>query len=361
MLNLNSVTMQSRDYDDRMAQYSSLIQYAETAKQREYLEAIIETGNTQRAAESLGITRRTIEKSIQKLRDKVYQKPSLIYKPLKYTQPLPKPMLVPAAKPVIEYPDGRAETILIIPDLHQDPRYPHRIEVLKWIARFGNEHKPSRVIQMGDWATLDSCSFHAKNDTYEGQCKPSIKADLENLEQSLQMWRDNLDAKWQFEQHFLEGNHEYRSYRMENANPQLIGMIGSGIANLFIQYKWQVHKFAEPIYIQDIGFVHHLNNGIGKPFGGKTGAQRAGNESVNSFFVGHTHNLNSVNVAKLGSKSGIRIVETGCALPWGEVESYAMHSMNNWWYGVTLATIQDGIILDLNHVSMITLMNKYSD
>ena len=291
------------------------------------------------------------------------QRPNVseVYKPPKYTQPLPKPLLRPAAAPEAQKPNGKPETILFIPDLHQCPNHPYRLDVLKWIARFGSERRFGRVIQGGDWLSWDSVSRHDKNDTYKGRCKPKIQQDMDHLHLSLQTWLDAKDKDWKPKQEFCEGNHEYRTHHFENANPELYGFVHTQMIEAYSQYGWRFHNYGEPIYIQDVGFVHHLNNGMGKAFGGKTGAQRAGNEAVNSFVVGHTHSLVLANAAKLGLKSGIRIIEAGCALPWGEIEHYALHSLNNWWWGVLVITVHGGEITDVEAVSMLTLEDRYGD
>lgn len=48
-------------------------------------------------------------------------------------------------------------------------------------------------------------------------------------------------------------------------------------------------------------------------------------------------------------------------MPWGDMESYAKHSLTGWWYGVVPMTVQGGVITDLNFVSMLTLRARFSD
>jgi hypothetical protein len=55
------------------------------------------------------------------------------------------------------------------------------------------------------------------------------------------------------------------------------------------------------------------------------------------------------------------MVEVGCGLPWGTVESYARHGLTGWWYGVVPMTVNAGMITDLAFVSMIELRRRYSD
>jgi len=55
------------------------------------------------------------------------------------------------------------------------------------------------------------------------------------------------------------------------------------------------------------------------------------------------------------------MVEIGCALPWGVVESYAKHGMTGWYHGVCPMIVQGGVITDLAFVSMLTLERDHGD
>jgi hypothetical protein len=102
-----------------------------------------------------------------------------------------------------------------------------------------------------------------------------------------------------------------------------------------------------------------MTNGAGQAIGGKTGPTRAANDAGCSFVHGHTHQWRFWAAAKHGPTTGIDILEAGCAMDWGEVEQYAMHSLVDWWYGVTVIGISGGRIVDVDRVSMITLRARY--
>jgi hypothetical protein len=76
---------------------------------------------------------------------------------------------------------------------------------------------------------------------------------------------------------------------------------------------------------------------------------------------GHTHRRQVHDSPKIGPIDVISMVEIGCGLPWGEVESYAKHGMTGWWYGIVPMTVQGGVITDLNFISMLSLRRRYSD
>lgn len=282
-----------------------------------------------------------------------------LYAPARYHQPLPSARLDPAP-PIAEdfLPDGDGEEVLIVPDLHQDPRHPHRLDVLRWIARFGAERKVPRVVQLGDWSTWDSVSAHDKNDTLKARLKPSIATDMDNLQEGLAAFQAE-QGDWRPKKLVTLGNHEHRLERFENANPETHQTFTLRRDELFASFGWRTSPFGELRYIEGVAFTHHPTNGAGRAFGGKLGATRSANETTCSIVHGHTHSWKFWPAAKIGPANGIDILEAGCALDWGEIESYALHSQNDWWWGVTVARLISGRIIDVERVSMVTLRRRY--
>jgi len=246
-------------------------------------------------------------------------------------------------------------------DLHQDPRHPHRLDALKWIARYASEHRVDRIVQVGDWSTFDSVNQHDRNDTQGARYKPPVKDDLANLLASHQAFRSGMDADYRPKLNFLLGNHEYRLERFENANPETHQTFTLSRDETFAQFGWQTRPYGELLYVEGVAFTHHPTNGAGRAFGGKTGPQRAANESTVPVVSGHTHRRQVHDSPKIGPVGVISMVEIGCAMPWGDMEAYAAHSLTGWWYGVAPMTVQGGAITDLAFVSMLTLRDRYSD
>jgi hypothetical protein len=258
-------------------------------------------------------------------------------------------------------PQGLGERILVVGDLHQDPRHPDRLSVLTWIARYASEHRFSRIIQVGDWCSWDSCNQHDKNDTLASRLKPGIRDDMENLTQSHQAFRRGMSVDYRPKLDFLLGNHEYRLERFENAQPETAQTFTIARDEAFAQFGWRCRPYGELFYVDGVAFTHHPVNGAGRAFGGKTGPQRAANESTVPVVSGHTHRRQVHDSPKIGPSDVISMVEVGCAMPWGTVESYAKHSMTGWWQGVVPMTVNAGQITDLAFVSMIELRRRYSD
>jgi predicted phosphodiesterase len=284
-----------------------------------------------------------------------------LYRAIRYQQPVPRAVLndAPPAEPVQLRPSGEPVRVLVIGDLHQDPRHPHRMSVLTWIARYASEQRFDHIVQIGDWSTWDSVNQHDRNDTLGAKTKPPIRADMDNLRQSLQAWRTGISPGYKPRQSIVLGNHENRLERFENANPEAQGMFTRERDELFLGFGWKTRPYGELFYIQNVAFTHHPVNGAGRAFGGETGPQRAANKTTVPIVSGHTHKRQVHDSGKIGPVDVISMVEVGCALPWGEVESYAKHGITGWWHGVVPMTVQGGVITDLNFVSMLTLEREY--
>lgn len=286
-----------------------------------------------------------------------------IFRPHRYSQPVPRQVLQPtvAHNPSLYQPTGDAQRILVLGDLHNDPRHPDRLQVLTWAARYASEHKFDRIIQVGDWSTWDSVNQHDKNDTYAARFKPGIRDDLENLIASHQAFRRGMSEDYRPKLDFLLGNHEHRVERFENANPESVGTFSLSRDETFAQFGWRSRPYGELFYVEGVGFTHHPTNGAGRAYGGKTGPQRAANESTVPVVSGHTHRRQVHDSPKIGPIDTISMVEVGCGLLWGEVESYAKHGLTGWWYGFCPMTVQGGLITDVAFESMLSIRNRYSD
>ena len=313
-------------------------------------------GAAARAAIQRGIVRSvsTFETRVSTAAEQGREPDWSLYRPVRYQQPVPRQVFQPApATPQQVKPGG--VRVLVIGDLHQNPGQPHRFDVLTKIARYASEHRFERIIQVGDWCSWDSVSAHDRNDTFAGRLKPSIAQDMDNLAQSLAAFRAGMAADYKPKLTVLYGNHEYRLERFENAHPEAIGIHTGKRDELFLQFGWRTKPYGEIMYVEGVGFTHHPINGAGRAFGGKTGPQRAANDAVCPMVSGHTHRRQVHDSPKIGPIDSISMVEVGCAMPWGELEHYAQHSSTGWWWGVVPMTVQDGMITDLEFVSMLRL------
>ena len=316
------------------------------------------------ARKAMGLlVRQNIYDRVRMAKDRLDLEPdeSLI-RPARYQQPVAKLHLTPASAPdqKIFAPTGRRSRVLFIPDEHNDPRHPHRLDVQTWIARYGSEHRHDYVVKAGDSGTFDSVSKHDKDDTLRARLKPGIKDDLTNHLESLKAFERGRDPDWKPRKKKTRGNHEQRLYAFENENPASAQTHTLAYEEALLQFGWQERPYAEIIYIEGVGFSHNPMNGMGRPMGGKTAPHRAAAMLTSSFVYGHTHKFSIYTDPKMGQGAPITIIEGGCALPYGEIEDYALHSPTGWSYGVVDMICQDGLILDVSFVSMLSLRDRYS-
>ena len=62
---------------------------------------------------------------------------------------------------------------------------------------------------------------------------------------------------------------------------------------------------------------------------------------------------------KIGYNKWVRIVNVGCALPYGHIEEYAKLNMNGWSWCITELGIWDNHIQETKFVSMDRLEREY--
>ena len=285
-----------------------------------------------------------------------------LWRAARYQQPQPRSMLqeAPPQDPEAFAFNGPLERVLVIPDLHQDPRHPDRADVLLWAGRLCRDRKISRVVQLGDWGTFDSASRHDRNETLKARLKPTIQADLESVKESLALWNKGK-GDWKPKQLMTMGNHEDRLRQFENNNPESHGTFTTQLEEMFAQFGWRTAPYGELRYVNGVGFTHHPTNGMGRAFGGKTGQQRAANEMTCSLVSGHTHQWKFTSVPKIGPSGGLDLMEAGCAMLWGEVEHYAIMNPTDWWWGLTIIDVVDGRIPYHERLPMYELRERYSD
>ena len=254
---------------------------------------------------------------------------------------------------------GKSVTVCVIGDAHDSPHLPDKSR-FKVLGRWANSMCPDYVIQLGDWGTFDSFNRYTERGSYESQLLPTWKQDLESLEESIQAFEDGFSGgdsiKW-----ITTGNHENRAARYENSDPRLRDTIVPAWQEKFISREWNLKPYQEYLFVEGVGFIHHVTNGMGKAFGGVTANQRAASESVFSVVHGHDHKLEFATRAKIGPSRPVEMISAGCALPQNYVEPYAKHATTGWFWGTLFVKIRNGEILDKSAISMETLYEIYGN
>jgi len=208
--------------------------------------------------------------------------------------------------------------------------------------------KPDVVVQVGDFATLDSLS------DFTADAKPSFLADMASFDEALTAL--NISGP---ERHCTLGNHESRLYRFERRAPEATGMMQQALQQTFRRHKWTFSPYGELAMYGGVGFVHTVLNRLGCPYSGKTAEHTIANDAVHDLVMGHTHVEGRLRAPKIGGNNYVQIINVGCALPDKHIEAYARHALTGWSYGIADMTIQRGQVQDYRFVSMATLNEQY--
>lgn len=217
--------------------------------------------------------------------------------------------------------------------------------------------KPTDIVQIGDWLTLDSLNSHIPNETFAGRLKGTFLNDIASGNNSIRLmeWEmSGLKAR----RHVTFGNHERRLYLFEDKAPEVAGMMQLELERMFESNGWTHSEYGEHYVIDDVAFVHVPLNRLGKGFGGATSAIQIGNQSRRDVVYGHTH-CAGVHVASKVGGDYVRVVNLGCGLPFGHVEQYAKHNSTGWSWGVCRLIIFDQHIQSYEFLDMKTLEQKY--
>lgn len=164
--------------------------------------------------------------------------------------------------------------VLVIPDTQLKPGVPTRhIEALgRWIE--GN--RPDRIICIGDWFDMRSCSNYVTAKEAEGMrvlddieygksAMDLLWGPLERRNQTFTQWKKK---RYVPDAHFAIGNHELQYKRLWERDPRLDGTLS--MLDFGLEERWQVHGFNEPFYLDGIAYSHYFANPTSsKPIGGQ--------------------------------------------------------------------------------------------
>lgn len=244
--------------------------------------------------------------------------------------------------------------VVCIGDAHDSPAIPDKSRFER-IGKYIKEQKPDVVIQIGDFATLDSLNTHVPNETYAGKAKPTFIADMVSFNQALDAMQ--LDG---VERHCTLGNHERRLFAFEDRAPEAYGMMQHELQSIFERHGWTYSPYGMIHYLGGVGFAHCALNRLGKSVGGKNAENTVANELVHDLVFGHSHIERTTRYSKIGPSNYVISCNVGCALPDGHVEDYAEHAMSGGWsWGIMELTIQRGHIQDRSWVPMTRLEELY--
>ena len=313
-------------------------------------------GSSLAAAKELGIPRTTFATRVEvaKIRGFIREEVSKVEESDEVRKVYLKPHYKIYQRPPGQRIDAR---VLAIGDAHDGVEVPDKSRFYA-MGQYALSNQITHIVQIGDFASMDSMSTHDKNDTIKGQNKPSYKEDLDSFSEALQYFDNGLED-WQGHKHVTLGNHEDRIGRFVNSNPEMAELLYEKLYALFDRYEWTYSPFGEFFFIGDVGFTHVPLNQMGKPYGGMHSENSIARDTLHDIVYGHTHKRVDKSFPKIGHDH-VTVVNLGCSLPDGHIEEYAKHSVTGWSYGVYDLTIRDGKIKQRTWVPMDVLLETYT-
>jgi predicted phosphodiesterase len=250
--------------------------------------------------------------------------------------------------------------VVAIGDLHDSPNIRDKSR-FRWIAKHIKKVKPDVVVQIGDIITLDSCTHYISDDTYTARIeKPTFMREMQSFDEALEEFNYVLKGE-KVKKYITLGNHEKRMWRYEDKNPTFYGMCQKEFFGTCRKYKWKVIPWGQYLMLGGVGFIHAPINPMGKEYGGEASERQIANKSKIDIVFGHSHRAQDIRVPKISDTKNdfTRILNIGCALPEGHIESYAKHSLTGWTYQIVEIDIWDNHIMEVQNISMKKLKKLY--
>ena len=144
------------------------------------------------------------------------------------------------------------------------------LSYLTHIGHYIVEKKPDTIIQIGDFADMESLSsYDVGKKSFEGR---RYKTDIEIVQTAMSMLfkpledfnaraRKNKEKQYTPRKVLTLGNHENRINRAVENDSKLDGTIG--IDDLkYEEFGWEVYPFLEPVVIDGIAYCHYFTSGV---------------------------------------------------------------------------------------------------
>lgn len=241
--------------------------------------------------------------------------------------------------------------VLIIPDSHSKPGVSNKR--YKALGRFIDDLQPEVIIQLGDWADMESLSSYDKGKkSFEGR---RFQKDIDAANEALDLMEKEISYKPK-KKIWLWGNHEERIDRAANDSPELEGILHKDLI-LAKEAGWDTVDMGETYDYAGYSLAHYFTSGVmGRPIGGLNHAQRLLQTQHCSCIQGHSHLWAYYELTK-GNGQKIQAIVGGAFLDPNQREGYAKHTQKLWWNGLTLLhDVKNGYSDNISRVGMNTIM-----
>lgn len=248
--------------------------------------------------------------------------------------------------------------ILVIPDTQCKPG--DDFEFLNHIGQYIVAKKPDVIVQIGDFADMESLSSYDKGKkSFEGRryvkdieaSRCAMDTLLQPLKAHQAKAKRNKEKVYKPRLVLTLGNHEQRIERAINDDPKLEGLIS--YADL--PYKdWEVIPFLQPVFIGGVAFSHYFPVGaMGRP---AASASTLVSKMHQSCVAGHQQGR-QVAYGKRPDGSAITCIIAGSC--YEHDEGYLDHQSNHHWRGVLMMHQVENGCFDECFISLKYLRQKY--
>ena len=239
---------------------------------------------------------------------------------------------------------------IIIPDVQTKEGVPTKH--LRWIGQYIVDHKPDRVICLGDFADMPSLSSYDRGKKgFEGRrywkdihyTKKAMQHLMSPLEEYNDRQRANKKSIYRPDLVLTLGNHEQRIQRACENDAVLDGTIS--INDLGYEAAgWEVHQFLRTVTLDGVTYSHFFprssNGRVMQNTRGAPSARAQSTREMRSCVAGHLQGLD-FDVHQLGDRRIYNIIAGSCYL---HDEDYLSPQGTQYWRGIIhLFDVRDGM------------------
>ena len=260
-------------------------------------------------------------------------------------------------------------TTLVIGDAHDAPEASQ--ERFEALGNLIEAVRPTNIVQIGDWGSYDSVSFHNKGRPLlqEGRrladdlasAKAAYGLAFGPLKRYINRQRSNKKRVVAPNVYWLEANHEYRIKRFLMENPVLVGMlpetdlVGASLDGATI-VPWR-----EYCYINGVAFTHiPFAKRSSSPIGGEFVTKRAAEFHDTTVVFGHTHRFLVHDNARIRERSSPLVHAINVGWFGDYIPSYIEAEVNmDWWPGLVMLHHTDYGRVDIETIGMAQIKEAY--
>ena len=237
----------------------------------------------------------------------------------------------------------------------------HDVEYLEKAGRYIVEKQPDVIIQIGDWADMESLSsYDVGTKKFEGKryvkdveaSRKAMSALLKPIDEFNAQAKKNGKKQYKPRKVLTLGNHENRINRAVNLDPKLEGVLSVDDLG-YHEFGWEVHDFLEVVVIDGVAYSHYFVTGTAGRAASTAAAQL--NKKHMSCIAGHQQGLQ---IATANRADGAMITSIIAGSFYEHDEDYMGPQGNQHWRGcLMLHEVSDGKF-DLMPLSLNYLNNR---